>query len=62
VKILDEIKLRNAINSSIQGDLQMNLSHSGQFQPHVLEALERSLLMSITKAIIEYDKIKSEEK
>lgn len=59
---MDEIKLSKAIKSAIKGDLQMNLTHTGQFQPGILEALERSLVMSITKALIEYDKLKSEDK
>jgi len=60
VRRLDDLKLRNAIQYAIQGDIQMILK--GKFEPHVLEALEKTLIMSITKALIEYDQLKSEEK
>jgi hypothetical protein len=55
------MKLRAAIQYAIQGDLSANLTHTGQFKPHVLDALENSLIMSITKALMEYDRLKSEE-
>lgn len=51
---MDELILRNAIHAAIKDDILIALNHTDP------QTLENTLVMIITNAIIEYDKLKTQ--